>query len=525
MPSKTTLTRWITAALAALLVLTSMPLLASASPLPKEEWPQVEFSFWEFGDVYSFMDENQDDLADQMEAAGQIDLVNRPITVSDYVDKTTLWAATDDLPDIWMFDGPGQKVIWDWAEQGLIRSIPTDLSEYPYVQEYLYGENVPVVFERVKRDGIYWAMPRANVQEPVTYTYGHSFMRKEDYEALGSPAIPTTIDEWFDFCTLIQQKWPEKIVLGGVHVDNFFTEIDPDMNDKVWVYMEEHGMYVPAFFGRYERYKQFNRFWKAGLIDLDFFNSLDGSTLNDRFAAGQVVLYPQDPFPGHLANDLNRIWLGKYPDIPASEALMMLMPPTDADGKHYKMPVGYWSENYISAKVTDEQFAAIMRLYNYLLSPEGLEMRRYGVADKDFTKDGDAYVLTREMHASGEMKALSECYPSGTFARSWATWDEEFPFVDPSIDPGLLAFGQQYLEATKDYFERPAIYTELLGLIQTERSTEFVINSGKEDLVNLVQADDYDATWNAMMQKYLGLGLLEMAQEVNDLGRAAGYID
>lgn len=493
--------------------------------LPKEEWPEVEFSFWELGDVYSFMDENDDALADAIEAGGQINLVNRPITIADYSEKILLWAATDDLPNVWIFDGTGQRVIWDWVEQGLIRSIPEDLSDYPYLNALLYGNPTPF-FEKAKKDGVYWAIPRADFVEPVTYTHGATFMRKSDYEALGSPELPVTLDEWYDFCALIKETWPDRVVMSGPHVDNFFSQINPDEDLGSYYYVEDKDVWIPAFFARYERYKAFNRFWNAGFIDRDYINALDYQTLYDRFVSGGAVLLPQDPLPSHISNDLNPYWVAKNPGVAFGDAMIMIMPPTGTDATGYVMPNKYWSENYISAKTTDEQLAAILRLYDFFLSPEGMNLRRYGIEGKDFHYDADGnVVITRDTHESGEFKALMEVYPSGYFARCWATWDEEFPFVDPSIDEGIRAFGQQYLEAKQDFDEYPECYNIELGFITTEAKSEFVINSGDEDSTLLIIAEDYDAAWNAMMEKYENLGLWEMSEEVTNIGRETGIID
>lgn len=504
-------------------ILMLLPVLASA----QEARPVLDVAFWEFGDIFSFQPGNDDPYADVVMDKANVTIIGRPVSQADYDTKINLWAATDDLPNVFLFNGTGNNTIWPWMEQGLIRSIPDDLSEYPLLDKYLHEDAIPL-YQQCIQDGTYWAIPRADFVLPYTYTHGIPYMRKSDYEAMGSPALPSTVDEWYDFCMLAKETFPDKAILTngstGLQISNFFGDLSPDLIGS-WYFYEDKGLYGPPIFSQYERSKTINRFWKAGLIDRDMFSVTDQVVFREKFIAGESLIFLFTPFPGHMNNEIQPLWDKKNPDIAIGDALMMMLRAAGDDNKNYIAPMKYWSENYISAKTTDEQMAAIFRMYEFYLSDEGFEFRRFGIEGKDYTKENGEINIIREKNAAGVFKPLSEIYPSGYFSKVWATWDEEFPFTDPSIDPGIRAFGQQYLDAKKDFAPQPDKYNVLINAISTEAKRELVINSGNEDLIKLYTADDFEAEWNAFMKKYEDLGLWEMCQEVNDLAREAGYID
>ncbi|MCL2059233.1 MAG: hypothetical protein FWH01_09305 [Oscillospiraceae bacterium] len=487
--------------------------------------PVIETAFWEITDTFSFQPGNDDALADYVMDLINVTFVGRAISQAQYNDSITLWAATDDLPNIWLYDGTGTNNIWPWQEQGLIRSIPNDLSEYPLLAKYLDEDALPM-YERCKLDGTYWAIPRADFVIPLTYTQGVPFMRISDYEAMGSPPLPDSVDDWFDFCMLAKETFPEKAILSnGTQPFNLFGNINPELNNNRWFYYEEKELWAPPIFNNYERWKEVNRFWHAGLIDKDTFSVTDEIVYRDKFVTGESVIYVFSPFPGHLNNLLQPPWVQKN-GTNIGDELMILPRPTDYNGNRYIPPLKYWSESYISGKTDDEQMAAIFRLFDYLLSEEGFELRRFGLEGKDYTKNGDEINVIREKDSSGAFRSISEIYPSGYFVQLWATWDEEFPFVDPSIDPKIRAFGQQYLhDKDTTFVPQPDTYNILLTTISTERQRELVINSGNEDMFKLAMSTNYDEDWAAFVKKYEDLGLWEMAAEINDIAKQLGYIE
>jgi putative aldouronate transport system substrate-binding protein len=497
-----------------------------ASDAGAADRPTLEISFWETNDTYSFQPGNVDPYADYIMEKADVTIVGRPVTSNDYVQKVDLWAATDDLPDVFMYAGPEKNQIWPWQEQGLIRQIPDDLSQYPLLDKYL-REDAIELYQQVQKDGSYWAIPRADFVVPKTYTQGYPYIRKSDYEAMGSPPLPETPDEWFEFCGLIKRTFPERIALSARydHVVGLFGEIAPELVNSSWYYYADRGIWGHPFFAKHDQFAEINRFWKAGFIDRDVLTNMDHTIFREKFVTGESVVFIYSPFPGHMSNVMQPIWDKRNPDLAMGDALMMLMRPTDYEGNRYVAPLKYWSENYISSKTDDEQLAAVLRLYEFFLSDDGFEFRRYGLPGKDYAKSGDVIEITREKNSSGVFKPLAEIYPSGYFAKCWTTWDEEFPFEDPAIDPGIRAWGDQYMEAKKAFVPQPDDYSLMLTTISTEKKTELQIDPGYEDTLNLLSADDFESAWSAMMAKYESLGLWEMCEEVTLIGREMGFID
>lgn len=59
------------------------------------------------------------------------------VTWDDYNQKFQLWASSDSLPDIFASDVRTTATFAEWANDGLLHEIPSDLSAYPNLAKYL----------------------------------------------------------------------------------------------------------------------------------------------------------------------------------------------------------------------------------------------------------------------------------------------------------------------------------------------------------------------------------------------------
>jgi putative aldouronate transport system substrate-binding protein len=121
----------------------------------------------------------------------------------------------------------------------------------------------------------------------------------------------------------------------------------------------------------------------------------------------------------------------------------------DANGTVYhQVNSPWWSETMINADVNDKKMDRILRIYDWLLSPQGKELFDYGIAGKDFTKDGDKYTVTREKDASGQYIDLKKEYPSMDIISQMAFWRNASVIEDSAANKA--AFGEASVKFIQD---------------------------------------------------------------------------
>ena len=78
-----------------------------------------------------------DDIQKFIEEKFNVTFEPMNVTWDDYYEKEQTWAATDSLPDVFCADFRASATFGKWAREGVIRSIPEDLSAYPNLSAYL----------------------------------------------------------------------------------------------------------------------------------------------------------------------------------------------------------------------------------------------------------------------------------------------------------------------------------------------------------------------------------------------------
>ena len=81
-----------------------------------------------------------DDVLSQIEEKLNIKITPVNVTWDDYLQKIPLWASSGSLPDVFIGDFRNSVSYPQWADQGVIKAIPEDLSAYPNLEEYLSGQ-------------------------------------------------------------------------------------------------------------------------------------------------------------------------------------------------------------------------------------------------------------------------------------------------------------------------------------------------------------------------------------------------
>ena len=367
-------------------------------------------------------------------------------TWSNMYSQPPLWAASDQLPDIFFTDAINTANYFQWISQGLIRALPTDLGAYPHAKKMV---DLPD-FQGYKYQGKAWVFPRLIMPSTVSPADRGVVVRKDWMDTLGLKDPQT----WDQFVALLQafvQRNPDhnKNVTGITtnNVGSFRTSVFNSWNPYPEWWVRYKGKWVspieyPAMVTTAQMAHQL---YTQGLLDKDWGNPNNNPTT--KFIAGQAGAIEWQP--KHL-DQLEQAWNQAHKDKKFTDIMKILLMPPGPDGKRYVFQYrDWWSESTFSANVSDAKMARILALYDYLLSPEGRKLVLFGFAGKDYKMVGDTVV---SLHPASWN--IGAAYPSTGVLNSLAAWglapDWEFEFktniaVPPTWTPTLWHMFQQYI--------------------------------------------------------------------------------
>ena len=247
----------------------------AASSAPTE----ITLAFW--GGDGAFPDGSLDAMAVQVQKDLNITIKALPYSWGDFGQKSSVWAASNDLPDV-TAAAPGYATAATWAEGGVLHALPSDLSKYPSLK---FLDQPPT--QLVTFGGKIYAIPRYQFADS-SYYYAQTVLvaHKDIFNSLGLSKFPETMDQLRSMLRAIKAKYPTVTPLvfwnnlGPANlVHNYIPAANVGRGD-VWVL--EDGKYIPGFFSRktLEAVKVFRSLMNDGLIDKDFVSQNNNSRKN-----------------------------------------------------------------------------------------------------------------------------------------------------------------------------------------------------------------------------------------------------
>jgi putative aldouronate transport system substrate-binding protein len=477
---------------------------------------EISFAFFQDGDAFPTSD-SVDAVTKKIEDKLNITVKPYTVTWSDYSEKYNLWAASNSLPDITAYDAGANT--WKWQSQGIIRSIPSDLSAYPYIKKIMDNSQTKLFY----KDGKYWCIPRGSWSSDNQYS-NTILVNKKIYDSLGLASTPKTMVDYISMFEAIKKKYPDITPLTTHNLGYAFSFVYA-YNPAFDAWTKENNQWIPGFFSNstLTGIKAMKKLWDDGLLDKDVVANSNTFNGEDKFIGGKAAAIVRTPYIGHLTDYATK-WYTKY-GTNFTDNVVMLPMPCSPDGNYYQSEqLMFWSESYFSSKVSDAKMARILSLYNYLESPEGSDLRWYGIEGKDYTKSGDTYTITRKKDTSGNYSSLTDLYKSETVWQSLCSWDEDTQWTNTSYDSKLSKFCNSWLTWKKANVKKPSNCNILLGNLYTPLKSKFTYNTDSADMITLLMSKDPDATWAKLMSGYKAKGLDAMVSEVNKTGKEDGLI-
>lgn len=457
----------------------------------------------------------------------KLNITIKPVntTWDDYEQKIQIWAASQQLPDVFAIDARKKEFYNTWVKEGVIRSLPDDINKYPSLQK-LFEQ--PSVIANKDPDGKYYCIPRPDKRTAGNQAIEKGIKVRKDWMAnLGITKDPENADEFITLMKAFANDDPDQNgqndTVGltardaGFMVENLSTSICPELKTG-WI--KEDGKWIPGFMTKkaIPALKEFKKIYDSGAMDKDI-AIIKGDEGEDKFFGDKAGALAHNAYLTAAEADK---WDKTHPGKLYSDSVKLLFPWKALDGNTYRHESdSVWSESYFRADIDDAKMDRILMLYDFMLSDEGLMLYHYGIEGIDYKMNGDQIEITREKDEKGLYKRIASVYPICDQFWFLATWDAEFVSMeDITIEPGVRTMVQDYLDQNlKRAIAVPTNYS--LDYLPIASRDKMVADYG-EDVTKAIVSKDVEKTWNEIIANYMKNGYDKIIQEMNEAAAKAG---
>ena len=448
-----------------------------------------------------------------------------------------LWAAADNLPDIIGGLDMGIAIYRDWIDSGLVRPLPSDLSRWPNLNNWM---SQTFMIERMV-DGEHYFIPRGTIPEQEITALARGLINRRDWrEQLGIP-VPVTEEDFLNMWQAFADNAADlpgaaDVVFGvlpGIPLfllDHAFT--GHGNTSGGWAPMGEGGSFVrPAFeYSSLPLMAFWREAFQRGLVDPDFVTNAVWQG-NQSFALGQSGTLIRQVVPIHMRN-IYLEWREINPDIEFTEAIEILFPPTVPDREHsWLMGGGAWSETLINSDVDDETLERIMYLVDWKKSEAGITTMIFGFEGRDWEwQNGEVIMLTDVDPETGRQLAARDLYQyaAGGMTDLFIWSGDAVEWFDPNIPVGIrqlaIAHRDRVITPTTNFSFR----NNRVAAIHIPELVELGVPNPVEEWVAFItdtSAVSHEELWHQFRARWEASGLLRAYELMTNEVQARGYMD
>ncbi|WP_309119743.1 extracellular solute-binding protein [Paenibacillus sp.] len=324
-----------------------------------------------------------------------VDLQMQWIPNANFYEKLNVIAASGQFPDVIRIDSPG--VFMQWAEQGALLDLSSDLSDYPTLQ----GVATPEEWQLLNPEGRIFGIPIYNTAQNTIYVR-EDWMKKLGIELPGEDEF--TIEKFYEIAKAFTEQDPD----GNGQRDTFgFSALGNSSNLGIpellaafgiangW--KEQNGELIPMQ-AQAEEWKKFlsfmNTAYNEGVLDQDF---ITNTNFNEKYAQGKVGFADMHfQFSQNTNKQLQSF-------IPGA-AFVELSPPIGEDGSRgNNTPTSGMIKVVLTKNVDEKKRERILQLFDWWMSPEGEDIIKNGIEGAHYKKNADdSYEMTEALQAEGE---------------------------------------------------------------------------------------------------------------------------
>jgi putative aldouronate transport system substrate-binding protein len=446
------------------------------------------------------------------------------ITLSDYTEKTLIWAASGQLPDTFSIDAATTPNFIKWITQKVIRALPPNLNPYPLLNKMMLGQD----FQAYKYPfgdpkGKFYCIPRPNYRDANLWANDYGIIIRKDWmENVGIAKLPENMDEFITLMKAFVEKDPDKngkndtvglTAYSASWLSYLMIGYEPGVSNGTGSWIRSGGKWMPAFMteGAVAGVKEIKRLYDSGGLDKEVF-SYNADEGVDKFASGQAGAYAYNILPSTLKY-VNDKFVKFFPEKKFVDSMALLRPFKAADGNYYRnYETSAWSETYFSSKASDKKVDRVLRMYDYALSEEGFNLLHYGIKGIDFTKNGSEINMTTQHNPDGTPVLLSKKYPF-TGINYLVEWSGSNQYKIPTIPLALRRMSTTELN-WKLQNAKP-INTDLRISFMDYPSKAKATEVFYTDMIKAVMSDDAEKTYRDIISNCKKNGYDQVIKDFN----------
>lgn len=492
----------------------------------------VSIGYW---NIDRMNDVQSDAMRDYVE--NMLGISIQPVSVdwTNYKEYYQMLSTTDSLPDVFTTltissnDANDTAFYESLITSGRIQPLPDDLSAYPHLRSAMDQVNYTAW-----KDGHYYALPRISfLDNALSSTDAAMVVRRDWMNNLGL-SDPRNLDEFIEMVSAFARRDPDGNGLDdtiGYNVNNLaalgkwvILGIAPSCNTYDWI--EEDGRFIPSWYSAdFERVvTAYHTMYQSGGLDPQFYAKNPHEVLMD-FAAGRLGALEYKSSPAAI-QEITKLW-ALYNTEPFEECVDVLPMFPAPDGVVWcNSSLPFWSESFISSRVAADKLERVLRLYDFLLSDEGLRMGKFGLEGVDYGRNADgSYRLLADVTGESLIDLLRSKYPSIELFSGLATWggsDKDFELSEMN----LARYGEYCMvlanrSVAQAASARPVERPEEFLIYPKEASGSFSTNSVFSHFIRVILSDgDPVSLWRQVMDDLREGGIEEYIQRQNDQYRS-----
>lgn len=497
----------------------------SAAKDTNSEKLEISVAMWNIQDGFDDPNAKNDTIYNELSEKFNFSIKPVQVTWNDWQDKFKIWAASNQLPDVFA-DDITRGDYNAWATQGVIKALPDDLSKYPNIKKVM---SLPAV-KPLAVNGKHYSFPRMTFEDSAGWANNRNIIYRKDWaKQAGFEAAPKNFDEFVTMTKAVLKQHPEAAGVATHHKGflltlylGFFPEATSA--DSAWV--KENDKWVPAYASSKfaEGLVQLRTLYSEGILDKDFSIQKD-SDGTVKFMNGKSFAYFGDNAASAWSKN-SEAFKKANPGVKAADSIGYLDIWPAADGNKYSFATTpYWSSTFFRASLEDKKMDRALQVLDYMYSEEYMLKASNGLEGKDYkVENGKSISLLKE----GE--ALDKKYPITSKMGYLSRWSDSLPYTGKTVvspDPDKAYLNQLNIDSFKEkQTKRKPMdinYDVMLMSTPAKDKIASLSTAFQDDMVKvIIGKEDPVKMWNNVLKSYEAKGLTKAIEEVTAEAKKQG---
>jgi hypothetical protein len=489
----------------------------------------ISMAIWSIADAIP--DNTRDEVKERFE--NKLNITIRPynVTWDDYDQKILIWAASEQLPDVFATNAINTPNFLNWVKQGIIHELPDDLSAYPDLNNLMqdkYSQAYKYPF--AKNNGRFYCIPRLNYRDTNFWANDVGILIRKDWMLkVGFNDTPDNMEDFIKLMKAFVEKDPDGDGINDTigltcyspsWLAYLMLGYEPSLAGATNNWVKVDGRWIPSFMTEncIAGVKAIKKLYDEGGLDRDF-ATVKADEGMDKFASGIAGAYAHNVLPSTMKSIEDR-FERMFPDKNFADCITIMKPLKNLDGGYYRYTApGSWSESYINARADDRKVDRILKMFDYALSEEGYNLIHYGIEGTDYRKKDGSIVTIEQKKPDGTLLSITEKYPF-TRINYLAEWSGTKQYYSPTIPAPLRKLALDALDWNLKN-AKPADTDLRFGFIDYPSKGD-AVEKFEVDLVKAIVSEDAEKTWRSMINTYLRNGYSKVISDFNSKVKELG---